>query len=69
MQFTTLIAGKKMGLKLLSIKQRYKLNAIHNKLPKMLIKTKTVVNKAKIQIECNSQLLMIHLNYLQYCCQ
>ena len=56
MQFTTYACRWYYSIKLLSIKQRYKLNAIHNITPMIIGKEYTVVNKAKIQIECNSQL-------------
>ncbi len=42
---------------LLLIKQRYKMKAIHNRQNIMEAKNFTVVNKAKIQNESNSQLL------------
>ena len=57
MQFTTNGCDVKRVFKLLSIKQRYKLNAIHNRIYTTYISIPTVVNKAKIQIECNSQRL------------
>ena len=60
MQFTTALIVLIPFQELLSIKQRYKLNAIHNYAPNVANAEITVVNKAKIQIECNSQLLQIY---------
>ncbi len=55
MRFTTKLEATKVSVKLLSIKQRYKLNAIHNSLRGAITSIVTIVNKAKIQIECDSQ--------------
>ena len=69
MQFTTALDNAMLNSRLLSIKQRYKLNAIHNYAAIVSNNNKTVVNKAKIQIECNSQ-PTFSLNYFPYnCCQ
>ena len=69
MQFTTTIAGIRVVETLLSIKQRYKLNAIHNEAANFILSTSTVVNKAKIQIECNSQLDVVSPLSIIHCCQ
>ena len=69
MQFTTIKLGSCNTSSLLSIKQRYKLNAIHNWYSFIPIKKVTVVNKAKIQIECNSQLTPAKESVIDYCCQ
>ena len=69
MQFTTTPPLAKMNTLLLSIKQRYKLNAIHNNFFCKKKQFPTVVNKAKIQIECNSQQLSLDLAIHLHCCQ
>ena len=56
-------------MQLLSTKQRYKMKAIHNKFEEDEFEALTVVNKAKIQNESNSQqdlkLMLSEVN----CCQ
>ncbi len=69
MRFTTEKYTLESSHLLLSIKQRYKLNAIHNKLGLLNKFEKTIVNKAKIQIECDSQLVSDFLKVSIYYCQ
>ncbi len=54
---------------LLSTKQRYKMKAIHNYGELHKYDNRTVVNKAKIQNESNSQLLLYYQRNNIYCCQ
>ncbi len=58
MRFTTEAENNYKAVVLLSIKQRYKLNAIHNIIEFNNKQVYTIVNKAKIQIECDSQLIL-----------
>ena len=53
---------------LLLIKQRYKMKAIHNNLLICLLLHRTVVNKAKIQNESNSQHSTLWRLEITYCC-
>ena len=54
---------------LLSTKQRYKMKAIHNQTTEALTAAVTVVNKAKIQNESNSQLELSSFIIPVHCCQ
>ena len=54
---------------LLSTKQRYKMKAIHNAAAGAYFAWKTVVNKAKIQNESNSQLKTYNKIKGKNCCQ
>ena len=69
MQFTTSYITNNFTIRLLSIKQRYKLNAIHNGATDVIGNVVTVVNKAKIQIECNSQQTFTDKKTRVHCCQ
>ncbi len=69
MRFTTSEGYSVIPELLLSIKQRYKLNAIHNWLKVANNALLTIVNKAKIQIECDSQLHHLNGAILLYYCQ
>ncbi len=58
-----------LAVKLLSTKQRYKMKAIHNNFLANLTLPFTVVNKAKIQNESNSQQQKVVIKCAHYCCQ